>query len=280
MPDRIWYQILTFISRTYCKLALLASNSILNSILHLLFPPICLGCGTPGKFICEECRDRLLVDNLPECHVCRRLSASFVTHQDCLQESPIRQVVICWQYNHLSKRLMALFKYKYRYRVLEELLGHAAQKFSYSLLPNSIVTNVPSSMASLKDRGFCQTEIIAKILAKQLSLNYIDTLLKPNSDRHQAGQSRIERQQMLTGTYILKPAAAGLVRNRHIVIIDDVCTTGTTLRHCAAALQPARPASISAFALFRGKKRSVATAPTAPTARSPASRLTTSSTRA
>ncbi len=221
--------------------------------LDFFFPPLCLNCNSPGGWLCSKCKNLYLRDAIPECAGCRKISSEYATHKDCISKFPLNRVIVCWKYNFLSKLLMSQFKYKYRYRTIEYFLEMALEKAKL-IKEDAILVPVPSHENTVKDRGFNQTEIIAEFFGKHLNMPMKKALSKTKLTRHQAGTSREERLKMDQDLYELNVIEKDEISNRHVVIIDDVCTTGTTLIRCANALGSAKPASISAFVLFRGKK--------------------------
>ena len=101
-------------------------------------------------------------------------------------------------------------------------------------------------------RGFNQASLLAQGMSAFTKVPVLDTVLFrakytpyqyliPQSDRHQA----------LHKAFYVDPAAFGLLAGKKILLIDDVCTTGTTLESCAAALHKAKPLKIDAAVIAR-----------------------------
>ncbi len=227
----------------------LIEKQFLRQFFRLFFPASCLACGKPGDWLCQRCRNLLLIPALPECVVCRKLSPDSLTHDECKKEMPLDRVVICWQYNKLARRLMSTLKYRYRYRLAAELVNLVDVRIP----DDSVLVPVPSHISKNRDRGFNQATLIANFLGEKLGLEVLEALIKREKSS-QAGKDREERLKMTSSAFELKREFAAKLQDRNVVLVDDVCTTGTTLKLCAQVLLEVNPRSVSAVALFRGKK--------------------------
>lgn len=224
-----------------------------DQTIRFFFPPFCVLCKTPGSWICDKCRNRALISSLPECVHCRKISSNFSTHSGCFKKFPISQGVILWMYNRLAREIMKKLKLDLRYRILVELLDIGKEKVVKFVPKDSILVPVPSTPRRIRDRGFNQTLLICKKIAKMTGAKIADTLERLD-ETHQTGQSRKDRLNQSGKTYKLKDSAMSVLEEKDLIIVDDVCTTGTTIKNCALALAQAQPLSINSFTLFRGKR--------------------------
>lgn len=115
----------------------------------------------------------------------------------------------------------------------------------YLLIP------IPLSRQRMRERGHNQVTSIAEPAVKGLNHIHLQThlLLKRKNARPQATLSREERQHNLTGAYMLKETGAEKIRGKHIILLDDVTTTGTTLKEAAEIIKSAEPASLLCVAI-------------------------------
>src|SRR4030042_2613027 len=130
------------------------ADQIYSYLTGFLFPPCCIMCNSPGGWLCKNCQNTYLLNNLPECGACRKISASYLTHQTCLEKFPISRMIVCWQYNLLGKKLMAIFKYKYRYSVIAHFMELATRKVEPLPPSDTILIPVPSPPSRARERGF------------------------------------------------------------------------------------------------------------------------------
>ena len=175
-----------------------------------------------NEFICETCGDKILEDN-KFCDRCKHSkfyfdnSKSFAVYED------------------VSAILVKRFKYsgkKYYAKYLAELMLTRKECFENI----DFITFVPIGEKRRKERGFNQAEELAIEIGRLANIPVIDVLEKLGSERHQAGLSQKERQENLSGTFKLKESASSL-KDKNVLLIDDVFTTGATLSECSKVLK-------------------------------------------
>ena len=111
-----------------------------------------------------------------------------------------------------------------------------------------VVTAVPLHRSKLAHRGYNQSEYLARGIARELNIPYIDTLKAVRPHATQTRKGALERWQNIQGNYALKNDADRLV-GKHILLVDDVITTGSTLTVCANELLKIPEAKVSLFTL-------------------------------
>ena len=114
------------------------------------------------------------------------------------------------------------------------------------------ITWVPISRARLRRRGYDQAMLLARGVSKRLGVGCEQLLVKIRNNPAQSGTgSREKRKKNVSGVYRVKEGAS--VAGRHILLVDDIVTTGATLSECARTLRSAGAASVTALTLARGK---------------------------
>lgn len=194
----------------------------------MLYGQRCEGCGSRARVLCIRCRMQLFAMEQPECDV----------------------AVVAVAYEGIARRLILNLKYHNRLqvvKVLAELLAERIyQRHHQSLLSDStdfdVVTWAPTSTARVRLRGHDQSELLARRLAKEIHVPCRRLLIKVSSNV----QTGASRELRLQGSVF---SARKLGVNSHVVVVDDVVTTGATLRCAADALRKAGARQVTSVAV-------------------------------
>ncbi len=185
-------------------------------------PPLCFACAedfNPAGYFCPYCEFRLTAD--VHC-ICRPLQPSLHSlYALALFEQQWR--LLLHNYKYYGRRSLG--------RPLGRWLGHelAVRQTSQP----DLVVPVPLHKKREKERGFNQSALIARHLAQTLSVPYSPLLLKNKNTLSQTALSRRDRQENILGAFSL----AGPVKNGlTVLLVDDIYTTGATLREAAEVL--------------------------------------------
>ena len=213
--------------------ALLAAY--LDPFLTLLYPPRCLLCRRMGeRDLCAACLADIAALPPPASGAGRAL----------------------WSYEGRLREAIHHFKYRDRPQLalpLGTLLAAAAhaQAAHFNDLQIDAVVPVPMHPARQRERGYNQSERLARVLAADLSLPLdIRSLRRIRPTRPQVGLSAAARQTNLAGAFAVPRPE--IVAGKTLLLIDDVSTTGSTIIECAGALQAAGAAAVYALTLAAG----------------------------
>ena len=137
----------------------------------------------------------------------------------------------------------------YKYRYVEELSlvlvalilkyikeNEICHNYGFSF-QNTIITAVSLHQKRYLSRGFNQSQLMAEKLAQNLGFEYHDLLIRKINTPSQVNLKKEERQQNVANAFIFNNKFDGLNKNKKIIIIDDVVTTGSTLEACAQELE-------------------------------------------
>lgn len=234
--------------------------------LDCVFPRLCLGCGKDGSHLCRECYESLPILYRVNCPFCGHRSPDGRACSQCRHQhhSHISGILIASDWNNLLLRQII---YEYKYRFIKELadpLANLMIKFLTTAEPVNrqtdklILIPVPLHGRRLAWRGFNQSEILTKKIADYFNLVLIDNILIRS--RHTIPQREIKKPQdraaNIKNVFALNPEInlenKNLLKNKIIILIDDICTTGATFEDCARALQPLGPKEIWGLVIARG----------------------------
>ena len=256
---------------------------VANWVLDVIFPKICLGCGElTGKgdfdYVCKKCFGKVSVKNSFECIGCKRQTRLGLTCVLCQKENPIGpernregsqrasvsygvdQLLIAAELSDfLVEKMIKVYKYKFVYNMAVPL-SVIAKKCIRKLLSRSfnvfgdspLIIPVPLHIRRLNWRGFNQAELLAKNIADTYHMSYDgNILIKIVNSRHQANiRPKEERIDNVKGSFAVIESEA--VKNRTIILVDDICTTGATLNECAKILKEGGAKRIIGFVIARG----------------------------
>ncbi len=212
----------------------------LRLVLDLLFPISCLGCGKPSLWICEECLKKI------EISVGNR-HALPAGKQGCSLQKHTDRIVVATDYtNPLIRQAIHFLKYKY-VRELAKPLGKLMKHTIPEISDPSIIP-VPLHPKRLRDRGFNQSELLAHELGLSVDSETLTRI------RHTEPQMKLDRKNRLNNlTDAFELVSPESIKGRNIILVDDVLTTGSTIKECTKTLRKGHPKSITALILAHGE---------------------------
>jgi len=219
----------------------------------ILFPKSCVGCGKRGSYICETCIAKAAKAS-PQCPVCKKFSFRGKTHGSCSTKYDLDGLIALWKYEGVIRAGIHALKYKYVDSLAEELVIYAfdlLQPYN-DQLKRSIFVPIPTHISRERFRGFNQTDLIARELTKQFKGSTISCLLSQGLDKKsQVGSSKKERARNIIGKYAVNNTGL-LDSEANYILIDDVWTTGSTMREATKTLKKAGIKNVCGFVLARG----------------------------
>lgn len=233
-------------------------RNVLGRIDDTLAPRRCVFCGTPSRpqenGVCVDCRaDLPWIETA--CPRCAQPSAAplpdGVICADCQQRPPPLERCIA-PLNYAFPIDAAVKAFKFRRRLdygpaFAELL-----RPSFGLLADDIDALLPVPLHWMRQakRGFNQASEICRPLSKASRLPLVTSVCRAHATRFQSGLPAAERQANLQGAFRVRSA----LRYRHVLIVDDVITTGATVHRLAGLLLGAGAERVSALALARARR--------------------------
>ena len=229
-------------------------------VLDVLFPKFCVGCGIEGKYICDKC-SIFISEAMPVCPICYNSSFFGETHQNCIKEYALDGLISIWDYEGIIKKIIHEIKYNGFTNIINEcvessfkLIAKDINRFypflSFLYSNNTYISYVPMYLKREKKRGFNQAKIIAQEIGRFSSCNIISLLEKTTDTKSQAKLEKKERMENVKNSFNIwvKP---GLTQIKHVLLVDDVFTTGATMQECCRVLKKAGAEKVWGFTLAR-----------------------------
>jgi len=226
-----------------------------NFILDILFPPICLVCRkrldrskttnisestntNNFSFLCFSCSQKIQINNTAFCPVCfRRLPENKKT---CHRESPFILAAAGFYGDEILDRLIALLKYQ-KIKQAAVPLGEILSKYLIRNLKleirNFLIVPVPLHWRKEKQRGFNQTRLIADCLSKNTGLPVVKNALEriKNTASQVKLKDKEKREFNVQNCFVAEKSE--LLSGKNIVLLDDVFTTGATMKEAASVIK-------------------------------------------
>ena len=212
-------------------------------VLDLIFPPHCVFCDAvvaTGRQVCEKCAAEIIPDG--------KADAIFLSSD----RAPIECTYL---YPYEGKTRDSILNFKFHGQKINA--AYYAEKLAaqiaviYPRANFDAVTAVPLSPERLRERGYNQSELLAKKLAGKLGLPYLALLKKEKNNKTQHLLKREERIANVRGVYV--PAEGTDCSGKKLLLVDDIVTTGSTLRACASVLLQEGAASVACAVIAKAE---------------------------
>lgn len=213
--------------------------------------------------ICHQCNQKLEPITGEQCRICSRPFSKLETKfrnedlcSDCFNwerqpewEGLLSQNISIFHYNDYLKDLLAQFKFRGDHELVKIFIQPMQNKFKQTFDQKNppVIIPVPLSPERQYERGFNQ----AKSLASLLDLHLAEEILERTHTEKQSKKKRSERLLAESPFHLKSDTSLTQYKNKNFLIIDDIYTTGTTLRQIAKVLQALSPNSVKSLTLAR-----------------------------
>ncbi len=220
---------------------------MLNQLVEVAYPPRCAGCGLRGRWVCDECLAAVPLFADPRCSMCSMpMHGSLCDCRDLPLD--VDRLWVAGPYDGWLRGAVHDFKFRgetARVRSLAALLSDTCRSFGV----DSAVVPVPLHRKRARQRGYDQVAMLATAVGNETGQSVIEALTKERETPTQVGLSASERSLNLIDAFAVRPTAS---LPDHVILIDDVATTGSTLTECARALRRRGAQSVSAVVIAHG----------------------------
>lgn len=242
------------------------------SILDLIYPKRCVGCGAYGAYLCTACFAYITFSDRGFCAVCQRDAIGGLTHPACKTTLEIDGVFASVAYKGVVKRLVYQFKYNpylldIRHLMADLFYEGIIQKepFVSLLTGRSFFMPIPLHKNRMQQRGYNQSQVLTEGLMERLHKErlgkgdksenpiVVDFLERVKQTRPQFGLSQQARLENIAGAFVLKSNLTEDLKNASVVfLVDDIVTTGATFREAGRVLKKAGASKVYGLAFAHG----------------------------
>lgn len=211
-------------------------QSYLSDFVSLIYPQLCLACGDnlihQEKTLCTSCLYSLPYADFykyPDNKIARQFWGRVT----------VKHALAIWLFNKGGHLQHLIHQLKYNRKkeagyLLGELAGKRLTQTSWFSQPDAIIP-VPVHPAKKAIRGYNQSEILSKGIGGIINVPVLtDVLLRPGKAKSQTTQTRYERYINMRNQFMVKNEE--LIAGKHVLLVDDIITTGATLEACIETL--------------------------------------------
>ena len=210
-----------------------------QALLDLLYPPKCISCKAANSWLCQSCFSRIPFITTSICNRCGTpVTAGVIPCQQC-KNNPLEYIdgirsATSFDDNPIRPAIHSL-KYRNHRAVVSTLTNFLVETYRRFHLVADVIVPVPLHASRLRERGYNQSELLAKKMGEVIDMPLnTSTLQRIRPTRSQMTLGINERRHNVAEAF----ACVNFdLSGRKILLIDDVCTTGSTLDACASTLK-------------------------------------------
>lgn len=200
-------------------------NNLKKIISDIFFPNRCPFCNSFIKWdslCCDKCREELPY-----------IDGNY--HNNCSKDSPYNKLFCCFYYKDSVKKSLLALKESKASNTCSFFATILSQKIKYNNYTYDYIMPVPMSKKKKRFRGYNQSEVLARELSYLLGIPFLDNVLTKNdSVKEQHSLTKNERQEFAEKSFTINNKLN--IKNKKILLCDDIYTTGSTVKQCTSLL--------------------------------------------
>lgn len=231
-----------------------------EALASLLYPPHCANCladTLAGAHLCADCAAGAPKVTAPFCEQCSQpfpgaIEGAFVCSNCAGRSFHFVCAVARYRGQGVVKEFIHRFKYNRHYYLRHQLADWMAEALDDPRLQAPAIdflVPVPLHLARLREREFNQAEVLARLVGRRAGLKVNPCLRRNRYTTTQTRLNRLQRMENLRGAFSVRHTPT--VTDRHLLLIDDVLTTGSTVEECSRILLEAGAASVRVLTAAR-----------------------------
>lgn len=232
-----------------------------RAFLSLVYPPHCAMCAAAleaGEYLCDTCKNAAKRIRPPFCKICSQpfdgaIEGEFACANCGQRRFHFECAVTCYRSRGVVRELVHRFKYQREFHLRHPLADWLAESLEDPRIAGrrfDFFVPVPLHAKRLREREFNQARVLADILSARAGAPLLDCLRRVRYTTTQTRFDRAERIENLLHAFQMRNHA--VVQGSHLVLVDDVLTTGSTVDECARVLKNAGAESVRVVTVARG----------------------------
>jgi len=200
-----------------------------------LFPKACFGCGAGGGYFCQDCRLKL-EGARAICPMCGETSIDGWVHPRCRKNWGVERLIAPFRYTGTLKKGIKRVKYSSSWEIVREMgefWSRLVVREIGEIAGGTVVTWIPMYERKKRRRGFDQAEILARRFAKEMGVSCEQLIERVRETGAMYELDKKKRAENIRGVFGVKK---GEYKGKTVIVVDDVWTTGSTMREAAKEL--------------------------------------------
>lgn len=215
---------------------------LVEALISIVAPHDCVICGKEGFTLCNTCQ-AFEINTVPSrCYRCHKATSDYSVCLTCRRKTGLKHVWVRTPYDETSSKLVLSFKFE-RARSAYKPLSRAILDVLPVLPADTLIVGVPTVTSRVRQRGYDHIKLLVRQIANKTGLIYVSPVVR-SGQAHQFGASRTKRREQLLNAFCV--ANPLLVKDKRILLVDDVLTTGATLETLAEVLKNAGAKQVDA----------------------------------
>ncbi len=205
---------------------------MIDKILSYIAPHHCCGCDKNGSLLCDNCKYNITSEQKMVCIVCGRPTARTWLCNTC--RIPYQRAWVVGERAGVLQRLVGLYKFS-RAKAAYKDIGDLLLAVLPELPDNTVIVPVPTVSGHIRERGYDHMLLIARYVAKKRNLKYERLIVRKTATK-QRQSTAIQRAKQAKSAFEIR---GKIDSDKIYLLIDDVVTTGATIKYSAKALRDA-----------------------------------------
>lgn len=210
-------------------------TSLLERTISIIAPHRCFSCSKESNVLCVSCGASVFSEQPEVCYLCNKPTVDSRPCKACAPHTDIAHVWMAATYDGVVKKMIRAYKFERVRAAYAPLAAAMLDTLPYFDEP-LVLVHIPTSSVHARQRGYDHARLLAREVAKSQKWSHADALRRRHNLR-QVGANRAQRQRQAESAFELR-SARGLA-GAHVLLVDDVTTSGATLTAAARLLRQA-----------------------------------------